>query len=48
MRFDAIPDFEHGELGRIRLGLIQRDGFAALRGFDAGQDGEQKVTKGVC
>ena len=48
MRFNAVPDFDHGELGWVIVGLVKCDGLTSLRGFDHGHNGEEKVAQGFC
>ncbi len=31
MRFDAIPDFHHCELGRVIVGLVERNGYTGIK-----------------
>jgi hypothetical protein len=45
MRFDTVPDFDHSELCRIILGLIQLNGLATFRRFDHGHDRDEKLSK---
>ena len=47
MRFGAVPDFDNGEMSRVIMGLIQRDGLTSLRGFYDRHDREEKIVQGV-